>query len=64
MIELTSINESHITWAAIERVDENEEYIFITTTASGTYNIPKRDFASTDDATQFYNQARIYHKKF
>jgi YcxB-like protein len=63
MIESTSINESHITWAAIERVDENDEYIFITTTARGTYNIPKRDFVSSDDATQFYNQARIYNEK-
>jgi YcxB-like protein len=63
MIESTSVNESHNKWTAIERIDENDNYIFITTTSSGTYNIPKRDFSSSDTATQFYNQARVYHEK-
>jgi hypothetical protein len=63
MIESTSVNESHNKWSSIERIDEDDNYIFITTTAGGTYNIPKRDFHSSDAATQFYNQARIYHER-
>jgi YcxB-like protein len=64
IIESTSINKTHHKWAAIERVDENDDYIFITTTAGGTYNIPKRDFASTDSAREFYSQSLIYFDKF
>jgi hypothetical protein len=61
LIESTSINKSYVKWSAIERIDEDDNYIFITTIARETYNIPKRDFASTDSAKQFYSQARIYH---
>ncbi len=61
IIESTSINKSYVKWSAIERIDEDDNYIFITTIARETYNIPKRDFASTDSAKQFYSQARIYH---
>jgi YcxB-like protein len=63
MIESTSVNQSHNKWNAIERIDENDNYIFITTTAWNIYNIPKRDFSSSDAATQFYSQARTYHEK-
>jgi YcxB-like protein len=63
IIESTSVNESHNKWNSIERIDEDDNYIFITNRAAGIYNIPKRDFHSSDAATQFYNQARIYHER-
>jgi YcxB-like protein len=63
LIESTSVNESHHKWNSIERIDEDDNYIFVTTKAAGIYNIPKRDFHSGDAAIQFYNQARAYHKK-
>ncbi len=62
IVESTSINESHRKWVSIERIDEDDEYIFIATTAWGMYYIPKRDFTSSDVAKQFFNQARSYHE--
>jgi YcxB-like protein len=63
MIESTLVNESHIKWTAIQRVDENDEYIFIRASYGGTYVIPKRDFINSVIAKQFYDLAHTYHQK-
>jgi len=58
--EITEVSESRSIWSGIERIEENEEYIFVYIGAYQAHVIPKRDFASKEDAKEFAEQARLY----
>lgn len=60
VIERTSLNEMHTNWAGVEQVVENERYIFIYITASAAHVIPKRAFATQEDARSFFQTAKDY----
>jgi hypothetical protein len=59
--ETTQVSESRSTWTGIERIVENEEYVFIYISAYQAHVIPKRAFASEKDSKKFIEQARLYH---
>src|SRR6185369_7166056 len=42
LVESTAVGESHISWAGIDRIEQNEEYIFIYTAPTAAHVIPKR----------------------
>ncbi len=58
LVETTEVNESRWAWTGIERVEQIEHYIFIFVSSTSAHTIPKRAFASTEEATQFYNAAK------
>ncbi len=55
--ERTAVNESHTAWAGVHRIEQNQEYVFIYTTASAAHVIPKRAFGSPAEAESFYHLA-------
>lgn len=61
LIERTSLNEMHNDWSGIERVLENDRYIFIYVSGSQAHPIPKRAFATQDEARTFFETAKAYH---
>jgi len=58
--ETTQVSESRSTWTGIERIVENEEYVFIYISACQAHVIPKRAFASEKDSKEFIEQARLF----
>ena len=52
--ESTAVGESRTTWAGVDRVEQNPDYIFIYTTPAAAHVIPKRAFAEPQQADAFY----------
>lgn len=61
VMERTSLNEMRNAWSGIERVVENERYIFIYLSSSAAHVIPKRAFAAPEEARSFFETARSFH---
>jgi len=59
--ERTEHNASHQSWSAIERVVEDDRYIFIYTQPVAAHVIPKTAFESSDGAGAFVRRARELH---
>ena len=59
LIESTAVGESRILWAGVDRVEQNQEYIFIYTQPHAAHIIPKRAFNNAQAAESFYQLARI-----
>jgi hypothetical protein len=59
LIERTAVGESRLLWAGVDRVEQNEEYIFIYTQPNAAHVIPKRAFDNAQLAESFYQLARI-----
>jgi hypothetical protein len=55
--ESTVVGEQRTSWAGVDRVEENADYIFLYTTPSAAHIVPKRAFARADDAERFYEFA-------
>ncbi len=62
VVETTEVGETRASWAGIERVAENETYIFIYLSSTSAHVIPKRSFASATQAEQFYQLAQDYYR--
>ena len=58
--EISEVGESRTAWSGVEKVEENEEYIFLYTGSLIAHVIPKRAFISQDEASKFFQQARAY----
>jgi hypothetical protein len=58
LVESTAVGESRTSWAGVDRVEQNREYIFIYTSPAGAHIIPKRAFSSLQEAECFYEIAR------
>jgi hypothetical protein len=56
-LESTAVGESHTFWAGIDRVEQDESYIFIYTAAAAGHVIPKRAFEG-NDADLFYQRVK------
>ena len=56
--ESTAVGESHTTWAGVDRVEENQDYIFIYTSPAAAHVIPKRAFPDRRQAEAFYQLSR------
>ena len=59
VIERTAVGESHTLWAGVDRVEQNQEYIFIYTQPHAAHIIPKRAFNNVQAAENFYQRAKI-----
>ena len=60
LIEISAAGESRTLWAAVERLEQNEEYIFIYTSSMAAHVIPKHAFPDKQQAERFYSTARAY----
>jgi hypothetical protein len=52
--ESTAVGESRISWAGVDRIEQDPAYIFIYTTPAAAYLIPKRAFKDPQEAEAFY----------
>ena len=59
LVEATAVSESRTSWAGVDRVEQNEKYIFIYTSPAAAHMIPKRAFSSVQGAEGFYQLARV-----
>lgn len=59
LVESTAVSESHTTWAGVDRVEQNPQYIFICTSPVAAHVIPKRAFRDMKEAESFYQFSRI-----
>jgi hypothetical protein len=59
LVESTDVGESRTSWAGVDRVEQNDDYIFIYTTPHAAYIIPRRAFGSPGQADSFYRLASI-----
>ncbi len=57
--ESTVVGESKTSWAGVDRVEHDNEYVYIYTSPLGAHVIPKRAFANAQVADSFYQLARI-----
>lgn len=58
VVEITSVNEAHHQWKGMDRVEEDEQYVYIFITPQAAHVIPKRAFADEQQAAQFFATAR------
>ena len=56
VVETTATGEMRTTWAGVDRVEQDDNYIFIYTSAASAHVIPKRAF-SGDAAGEFFRFA-------
>jgi hypothetical protein len=59
LVETTHVGQSLTKWAGVDRVEQNDDYIFIYTTPHAAYVVPKRSFDSKNQAESFYQLARV-----
>jgi hypothetical protein len=59
--EVSDVGDSRTTWGGIEKVEEDEAYIFVYTGSVQAHVIPKRAFLSDDEAAEFLETAKAYH---
>ena len=58
VIESTAVGEQRTSWAGVDRVEQNTDYIFIYTSPAAAHMIPKRAFRDTSAAEAFYQLAQ------
>ena len=56
--ESTAVAESRTSWAGVDRIEQNPEYIFIYTSAIGAHVVPKRAFRDMQEAEAFFLLSR------
>lgn len=62
--EITDVNQSYHNWEGINKIEENQDYLFIFTTLDQFHIIPKRVFASSDEYQKFYAFAKKCYDQF
>jgi hypothetical protein len=63
LTETTIVNSEFRTWQGIERIEENDIYIFIYISANSAHIIPKKAFANNNLMKDFIDLANSYHCK-
>lgn len=58
LLERTAVGESRTSWAGVDRVEEDPQYIYIYTSAAAAHVVPKRAFAAPSGAEAFSRYAR------
>jgi hypothetical protein len=58
IVESTEVNESRTSWAGVDRVEQNADYIFIYTSPHAAHMIPKRAFKDLQETDTFYQFAQ------
>lgn len=57
VVESTVVGQLRASWAGIDRVEEDSDYIFIYTAAAAALLIPRRAFGSAEEADRFFQMA-------
>jgi hypothetical protein len=56
--ESTAVGEARASWAGVDRIEHNADYIFIYTSAVGAHVVPRRAFRDAQEAEDFHQQIR------
>jgi hypothetical protein len=59
LVESTVVGESRCSWAGVDRVEHDQQYIYIYTAPHAAHIIPKRAFNNLHEADSFYQLASI-----
>jgi hypothetical protein len=59
VVESTAVGESRTSWAGVDRIEQNPQYIFIYTSPAAAHVIPKRAFRDMQEAERFYQFSKI-----
>jgi len=59
VVESTAVGESRTSWAGVDRIEQNPDYIFLYTSPAGAHIIPKRAFRDKQEIEGFYQLSRI-----
>jgi hypothetical protein len=63
LVESSDAGHTNAWWSAVERVEQNDDYIFIYTSANAAHVIAKRSFRDDQQAKEFYELARGYYER-
>jgi hypothetical protein len=58
VVESTGVNQTRTSWSGVDRVEQEQEYIFIYTSPMSAHLIPKRAFRDAAEADAFYQLAK------
>jgi hypothetical protein len=58
--ERSAVGESTTAWIGIERIEDDEQYLFLYTGPLQAHLIPKRAFATSQEADAFFRLAQTY----
>jgi hypothetical protein len=58
VVERTAVNESRTTWAGVDRVEQDADYIFIYSSPAAAHVVPRRAFGDLQRAQAFHEFAR------
>lgn len=59
LVESTAVGESRCSWAGVDRVEYDRQYIYIYTAPHAAHIIPKRAFNNLHEAESFYQLASV-----
>jgi hypothetical protein len=59
LVESTAVGESRCSWPGVDRVEHDQQYIYIYTAPHAAHIIPKRAFNNLHEAESFYQLARV-----
>jgi hypothetical protein len=63
LFEKTAVGETHLRWNGVERVAESDGYIFIYSSTTSAFVIPKKFFETREQTQAFYQTAKKYFEK-
>ena len=58
LVESTAVGESRCLWTGVDRVENDQQYIYIYTAPHAAHIIPKRAFNNSHEAESFYQLAK------
>lgn len=58
LIESTAVGESRTSWGGVDRIEQDQHYIFIYTSPAAAHVVPKRAFRNPQEADAFYQLSR------
>lgn len=58
LIETTDVNQTQHSWKGVDRIEENENYIFIYISPVNAHIIPKKCFFDPTNAVLFFEEAK------
>ena len=59
LVESTAVGESRCSWAGVDRIEYDKQYIYIYTGPHAAHIIPKRAFNNAHEAESFYQLATV-----
>lgn len=60
LVEITDVNQTNHSWKGVDRIEENQDYIFIFTSPLNAHIIPKRFFGNNQESSIFFEEAKRF----